>query len=152
MINPLINFYLLSSYSFLKRVVFIVRTWNLKGWADTKAVKESARGWKWGKRATEKNIPKLKWSNKRKKLLVATKQDISISLCSFHMYCTFLQKPEKRIWLYSSLFLSSLETRVKPELVWGQSRTCGNQRLVLLQEADWCHQPQYKWYTNVSGC
>lgn len=51
----------------------------------------------------------------------------------FHLYCTFLQKPENSTWPYSSLFFSSLEMRMKPELVWGESRTCRFERRVLLR-------------------
>lgn len=93
--------------------------------------------------ASEKNILKRKGSNKRE--TPCTNQTFSFHCVLFPPpHCTFLQKPEKRTWLYSSLFFSSLETRMKPELVRGESRTCRNERPVLLQEAGWCRQLQYR--------
>lgn len=56
--------------------------------------------------------------------------------------CTFLQRPEKTTWVNPSLFFSSLDTRMKSELVWGQSRACRSQRLMLSKEAGWRRQPQ----------
>lgn len=151
MINPLIIWYCFSSYSFLERVAVTVRTSYEMSWYKSWGRKDEGVERAGKSRATEKNIPKLKRKQWKKETPCGYKTDISISLCSFLIYCTFLQKPEKRTWLYSSLFLSSLEMRVKPELVSGQSRTCGNQRTVLLPGVGWCHRPLCKPYRNVSG-
>ncbi len=147
MINPLIIIYLISLYSCLRGLCAPLEHEILKD--ELIQRRETVRGGGNGEHSEwKKKHPKAK--RKQQKKETPCTKDIFISLCSVPRYCTFLQKPEKRTWLYSSLFLSSLETRMKPELVWGLSRTCRNERPVLLQEAGWCHQLQHRRYRNVS--
>lgn len=68
MINPLIMFYLIALFSCLRGMFFTVGTWNLERQADYN--RETARGGGTANTASEKNIPELEGSNKRKKLLV----------------------------------------------------------------------------------
>lgn len=124
MIHPviIIFFYLASLCSCLTGLRSPSHTWKAGETSRHKREKKCEgveRGAEWEKHPRAKSQ-----QQKRKKPIVQIRHFHFAVFFPPTAYCTFRQKPEKRTWLYSSLFLSSLETRVKLELVCGQSRTC----------------------------
>lgn len=148
-IHSSVPFYDWSSDYFLRRLCSLVEHEILKD--ELLQKRGSMRGWN-GKHIEPEKHPKAKRKQQKKETPCGYKTDIFISPCSFLTYCTFLQKLEKRTWLYSSLFFSSLEIRMKLTLVWGQSRACRNERPVLFQEVGWGHHHQYRWNRNALHC